>query len=144
MTSKKKHGVISIFQHHCHITAKIPIVHCKTHGVKLIEVPWARPDSGFTLLFEEVAVTLVREMPVNVAAKFMEVTDKRLWRVVEHYMEQALSRLDLSPLQAFGFDETASKCGHNYVTELKTFIEKHGAKPAQVLEVVCDMSLRPF
>ncbi|MFC5081169.1 helix-turn-helix domain-containing protein [Vibrio thalassae] len=59
-------------------------------------MPWARPGSGFTLLFEEVALTLVREMPVNAAAKFMEVTDKRLWRVVEHYVEQALSRLDLS------------------------------------------------
>ena len=156
---------LNFFQHHCYITAKIPRVHCKTHGVKLIEVPWARPGSGFTLLFEEVALTLVREMPVNAAAKFMEVTDKRLWRVVEHYVEQALSRLYLSSLQAFGFDETASKRGHNYVTvfidmarksqpvvfaipgkgkktvsEFKTFIEKHGAKSEQVLEVVCDMS----
>ena len=128
-------------------------------------MPWARPGSGFTLLFEEVALTLVREMPVNAAAKFMEVTDKRLWRVVEYYVEQALSRLDLSSLQAFGFDETASKRGHNYVTvfidmarktlpvvfaipgkgkktvsEFKTFIEKHGPKSEQVLEVVCDMS----
>ena len=109
------------FQHHCYITAKIPRVHCKTHGVRLIEVPWARPGSGFTLLFEEVALTLVREMPVNAAAKFMEVTDKRLWRVVEHYVEQALSRLDLSSLQAFGFDETASKRGHNYVTVFRLF-----------------------
>ena len=113
---------LNFFQHHCYITAKIPRVHCKTHGVRLIEVPWARPGSGFTLLFEEVALTLVREMPVNAAAKFMEVTDKRLWRVVEHYVEQALSRLDLSSLQAFGFDETASKRGHNYGSSGKSIL----------------------
>ncbi|WP_235059138.1 transposase [Vibrio sp. SS-MA-C1-2] len=84
---------------------------------------------------------------------------------MEYYVEQALSRLDLSSLHAFGFDETASKRGHNYVTvfidmarktlpvvfaipgkgkktvtEFTTFIEKHGANSEQVLEVVCDMS----
>ncbi|UJF20296.1 transposase family protein (plasmid) [Vibrio sp. SS-MA-C1-2] len=53
-------------------------------------MPWARPGSGFTLLFKEVTLALIREMPVNTAVKFMEVTDKRLWRVVEHYEEKAL------------------------------------------------------
>ncbi len=28
-------------------------------------------------------MTLVREMPVNAAARIMEITDKRLWRGVE-------------------------------------------------------------
>ncbi len=33
------------------------------------------------LLLEQVALTPVREMPVNAAARIMEITDKRLWRV---------------------------------------------------------------
>ena len=118
-----------------------------------------------TLLFEQAALTLVREMPVNAAARIMEITDKRLWRVVQHYVAKAVASFDLSAVQAIGLDETASKRGHNYVTvfidmerrdkpvlfvtpgkgketvkEFKAFLEKHDGDPEQILEVVCDMS----
>ena len=46
----------------------------------------------------------------------MEVADKRLWRIIEHYVGKALAGLDLKSLKAFAFDETASKRDHNYVT----------------------------
>ena len=156
---------LNFFQHHCFITAKLPRINCPEHKVKQVNVPWARKGSRFTLLFEQAALTLVREMPVNAAARFMNVTDKRLWRVIQHYVGQALTKLDLSALQAFGFDETASKRGHNYVTvfidmnrkslpvifatpgkgkqtvvDFKDFINKHGGESEKVLEVVCDMS----
>ena len=65
---------------------QISRVKCPDHGVKLVDVPWARKGSAFTLLFEQAALTLVREMPVNAAARIMEITDKRLWRVVQHYV----------------------------------------------------------
>ena len=84
--------------------------------MKLVDVPWARKGSAFTLLFEQAALTLVREMPVNAAARIMEITDKRLWRVVQHYVAKAVASFDLSAVQAIGLDETASKRGHNYVT----------------------------
>lgn len=128
-------------------------------------VPWAREGSGFTLLFAQAALMLVREMPVLAAARIMEVTDKRLWRIVEHYISRALSGLDLSRLEALAFDETASKKGHNYVTvfidldrkrtpvafatlgkgkdtvkAFAAFLEDHGGKPGRIAEVVCDMS----
>jgi len=59
---------------------------------------------------------LAREMPVLAAARFIGITDKRLWRIVEHYARQAVAGLDLRGLRAVGLDETASKRGHNYVT----------------------------
>jgi len=55
---------------------------CPTHGVKRVSVPWARDGSGFTLLYEQVALMLVREMPVQAAARQMAITDQRLWRIV--------------------------------------------------------------
>jgi len=54
---------LNFFQHHCLITAKIPRTSCDEHGVKRVNVPWAREGSGFTLLFEQAAMALVREMP---------------------------------------------------------------------------------
>src|SRR6202140_3780858 len=71
---------LNFFQHHCFIAARVPRVDCPDHGVKRVTVPWARADSRFTLLFEQAALILAREMPVAAAARFMGITDKRLWR----------------------------------------------------------------
>jgi len=156
---------LNFFQHHCEITARVPRTDCREHGVKRVAVPWAREGSGFTLLFEQAAMALVREMPVLAAARYMAITDKRLWRVVAFYVGRALEGMDLGALRGFAFDETASKRGHNYVTvfidmgradrpvvfatpgkgkqtvqAFKAFLEAHGGRPDQVAQVVCDMS----
>ena len=52
---------------------------------------------------------LVREMPVLAAARIMEITDQRLWRIVVHYVGQAVARLDLTRGTAIGLDETARR-----------------------------------
>jgi transposase len=129
-----------------------------------VNVPWARQGSSFTLLFEQAAMTLVREMPVATTAKIIGITDKRLWRIVEYYVGKAMSKLDLSGLAGLGLDETSFR-GHEYITifvdldrsskpvifatpgkgkecirEFKAHLQKHGGTSENVLEVVCDMS----
>lgn len=156
---------LNFFQHHCYIRASVPRVKCPEHGVKLVEVPWARKGSAFTLLFEQAALTLAREMPVSAAARIIEINDHRLWRIIEHYVTKAVAGFDLSKVQAVGLDETASKRGHNYVTvfidmqrrekpvlfvtpghgkatlqAFRKFLITHKGQPEQILEVVCDMS----
>lgn len=81
---------LNFFQHHCYLTADVPRIKCEEHGVRRVNVPWAREGSRFTLLFEQVAMLLVREMPVSSAAKIIETTDKRLWRIVHHYVSKAI------------------------------------------------------
>jgi transposase len=110
-------------------------------------------------------MSLVREMPVNAVARHVEVTDKRLWRIVHHYVSKALAALDLKNLKAIGLDETASRRGHNYITvfidldrsekpvifatpgkgkecltKFCAFIEANEGHPENIVEVVCDMS----
>lgn len=48
------------------------------HGIKRINAPWAREGSRFTLLFEQVVMILMREMPVLAAARIIGVSDNRL------------------------------------------------------------------
>jgi transposase len=156
---------LNFFQHACIISARVPRTDCPDHGVLRINVPWARPDSGFTLLFEQVALTLMREMPVAAAARIIGVTDKRLWRVLQFYVGQAIARLDLGHVEAVALDETAAKRGHDYVTvfidldaatrpvlfvapgkgkpcvaAFRAFLREHGGEPTRVAEIVCDMS----
>jgi transposase len=63
----------------------VPRIRCEENGFKKIEVPWARKGSKFTLLFEQVALSLVKEMPVNSAARIIGITDKKLWYIVFYY-----------------------------------------------------------
>jgi transposase len=156
---------LNFFQHHCYITAKVPRTECPEHGVLRITVPWAREGSRFTLLFEQVAMMLVREMPVLAAARIIGITDQRLWRIVGHYVSKAVQRLDLTRVKAIGLDETAAKRGQTYVTvfidldrkhkpvvfvtpgrgkdtvaRFRAFLAEHGGSPGHIVEVVCDMS----
>src|SRR5258706_2301384 len=105
---------LNFFQHHCLITARVPRVDCPDHGVKRVTVPWARVGSRFTLLFEQVALILAREMPVAAAARFMGITDKRLWRVLQHYVARAVAALDLRSGGAVRVRETAPQRGPQY------------------------------
>ena len=73
-------------------------------------------------------------MPVKAAARHIEITDKRLWRIVHHYVEKAVSRFDLSQVKAIGLDETASKRGHNYVT-IFIDMERASVIPPLITEV---------
>jgi transposase len=156
---------LNFFQHACIISARVPRTDCPDHGVLRINVPWARPDSGFTLLFEQVALLLMREMPVSAAARIIGVTDQRLWRILRFYVRQAIERLDLRHVEAIALDETAARRGHEYVTvfidldaaerpvlfvtpgkgkdcvkAFRAFLLEHGGEPTRVAEVVCDMS----
>ena len=76
----------------------------------------ARPDSGFTLLFEALAMTLMTAMPVAAAARLMGEHDTRMWRVLHHWVEQARSRADYADVSRVCIDETAAKRGHDYVS----------------------------
>jgi len=156
---------LNFFQHHCYITASVLRVRCSEHKVKQVLVPWARKGSSFTLLFEQAAMLLVREMPVLTTANLLEMNDKRLWRIVLHYVKTAMNHLDLSQLKAFSLDETKSRKGHRYVTvfidldrtdqpvvfavagrgkqtleAFKKHLATQGGKAQQVIEVVSDMS----
>ena len=107
---------LDFFQHQAFLTARTPRITCPDCGVRLIAVPWARPGSGFTLLFEALAMALVTAMPVKAAARLIKVHDTRLWRVIIHYVEAALARADLKAIRRIAIDETAAKRGHNYIT----------------------------
>ena len=115
-TAMQKWRHLDFFQHQAFLHARTPRIICPTCGVKQIAVPWARAGSGFTLLFEALAMTLVTHMPVRAAANLLDEHDTRIWRVVGHYVEQAVARMDLAELSRVCIDETAARRGHNYIS----------------------------
>lgn len=110
-------------------------------------------------------MSLAREMPASAVARHVGTTDKRIWRIIHHYVFKAMGKFDLSGVCWVGLDETASKRGHRYVTifidmdresrpvifafpgkgkeclkEFAKFLKQQGGNVDNVVEVVCDMS----
>ncbi|WP_423233659.1 helix-turn-helix domain-containing protein [Aminirod propionatiphilus] len=50
---------MNLFQYKAYLHARLPRVACPSHGIHTAKVPWAREGSGFTLLFEAFAMSLI-------------------------------------------------------------------------------------
>ena len=155
---------LNFFQHQAWLHARVPRVRCPNCGIKTVaSLPWARKDSGFTLLFEALVMTLVTSMPVGAAARLVGEHDTRLWRVIHHYVEEARARANASDVTRVAIDETAARRGHDYITLFVDIDEarvvhvtegkdaatvaafaadliEHGGDPDQITEVCIDMS----
>ena len=162
-TLEKTWRHLNFFQHETHLHARTPRVDCAQCGVHLVAVPWARPGSGFTLLFEALALVLVQSMPVSAAARVVGEHDTLLWRIATHYVDQARAKEDFSGVGKVGVDETASRRGHKYVSIFVDVVRRkvlfatpgkdaatvaafasdlkaHGGAPEAVTEASADMS----
>ncbi|MBU0673170.1 MAG: ISL3 family transposase [Proteobacteria bacterium] len=117
-TSEKTWRHLNFFQFEAYLTARVPRVKCPNadHGVKQVQVPWARAGSGFTLLFEALVMALVREMPVKAAAAMLGEHDTRIWRVIDHYVQSARAQADYSEVRRVGMDETSARRGQDYIS----------------------------
>mgnify|MGYP001580396404 CR=1 FL=1 len=154
---------LNFFQYATYLHARVPRVQCETCGIKVVNVPWARPGSGFTLLFEALIMTLAAQMPVQALGRIVKEHDTRLWRVLDHYVAAARAKADFSAVTQVGVDETASRRGQNYVSlfvnlersqvlfategkdaatvgAFKEDLVAHGGAAAAIGEVCCDMS----
>jgi transposase len=126
-TSEHEWRHLDFFQHETQLIARVPRVQCATHGVRTVAVPWARPGSGFTLLFEAFVLLLAAEMPMAALAELVNENDTRLWRLVQWHVRDARERVDMSEVTALVVDETSRAKRHHYVT---LFLEPAAPAPA--------------
>ncbi len=115
-TVEKTWRHLGFFQHVALLQARVPRVTCADHGVRQVPVPWAREGSGFTMLFEAYVMLLAAQMPIAALARFLGVTDKRLWRVISWHVEDARERVDMSEVEDLVVDETSRAKRHSYVS----------------------------
>jgi transposase len=162
-TARQEWRHLDFFQHQAFLHARTPRITCPDCGVKQIAVPWARPGSGFTLLFEALAMTPMTAMPVAAAARLMGEHDTRLWRILHHWVGQARERADYAQVKRVAIDETAARRGHDYITlfvdidkrrvlyvadgrdagtvaEFADDLEAHNGDASRIKEVCIDMS----
>jgi transposase len=163
-TKEKVWRHLDFFQHECYLHAKVPRIRTSDGNVHQVQVPWARPNSGFTLLFEAFAMSLIEhEMPVNKASHIMRVYPHRLWNVFKYWVNRALKKDCQANVKQVGIDETSARKGHDYVTlaadikakrvifvtpgkdetcikDLKEHLKNKGVQPEQIEQATIDMS----
>jgi transposase len=108
---------LNFFQYQAYLRAKVPRVRCEACGkTAQVPVPWAREGSGFTQLMEALIVTLAGAMTVRQVAQLLGVSDGRVWRTLDHYVDAARAQEDFSAVASVGLDETAARRGHHYIS----------------------------
>lgn len=155
---------LDFFQFEAWLHADVPRVTCTGCGkTTQVGVPWAREGSGFTALFEALALSLCKELPVRQAAALLRCADKALWRRIEFYVQQARALDDMSAVRTVGIDETSVRRGQHYITVVHDLdakrllfategrdhqtvldfvddLKSHGGDPAGIEHVCQDMS----
>jgi transposase len=162
-TVEKTWRHLDFFQHRALLHARLLRVRCPEHGVRQVSVPWARPGSGFTLLFEALVLSFATVMPVAKVAELTREYDTRIWRVLEHHVRAARDREDFSAVRKVGMDETSARKGQDYVSifadmelgrvlfategrdagtvaRFAADLADHGGDPASITDTSSDMS----
>ena len=97
---------LHFFQYRAYLHAEVPRVRCTACGkVSQVQVPWARPESGFTLLLEAMVLTLARTLPMRQTAQLLGITEGRAWRVLRAHIEQARALESHAGVTQAGVDE---------------------------------------
>ena len=155
---------LDFFQFEAWLHCEVPRVTCSgCNKTSQVGVPWAREGSGFTALFEALALSLCRALPVRQAAALLRCSDKQLWRRIAYYVEQARALETHADVQLIGIDETSLRRGQQYLTVVHDLdakrllfategrdhqtvlafvadLKAHGGDPGQVRHVCMDMS----
>lgn len=163
-TVDKEWRHLNFFEHPCYLHACVPRLKTDASSIEMVQVPWARSNSGFTMLFEAFAMALIgEETPVNSVAKTVKEYPNRIWTIFRHWIEKGKCNLNLSNVRRIGVDETSRRKGHLYITQFvdldtkqtifvcpgkdsdtfrkfSEWLVEHDSDPLQIEVVAMDMS----
>ncbi len=98
------------------LEAAAPRVRCRTHGVTVAAVPWARHGAGHTRDFDDLAAWLAVRTSKSAVMELLRVA----WRTVGSIVTRVNADIDatvdrLDGLRRIGIDEISYKRGHRYL-----------------------------
>lgn len=121
---------LDTMQFETRICARVPRSECEEHGVKTVGVPWAEAHSRWTVLFERLAVDVLKaSRNWTKAAELLRLSWDEVQRLGERAVERGLEQRKAEDLPQVGMDEKNFGSGHSYIT-LMTDLQRQ-----RVLEV---------
>jgi len=96
--------------------ASLPRTECAEHGVKVVRVPWAEPQSRFTALFEGLAIHWLKAASQKAVAARLGLSWDEIHGIMQRAVRRGLARRAAEPIPRLGVDEKAFRKGHRYAT----------------------------
>lgn len=96
--------------------ASPPRVNCAAHGVKTAHLPWADTRSRFTLLFERMAIDVLKACDTQAASRLLRLSWDEAHGIKRRAVERGMKVRGALAAGYLGVDEKAFKRGHRYVT----------------------------
>lgn len=162
-TVEKRWRHLNFFEHECYLIARVPRLQNKAGNIQTYSPDWSGLSNGFTLLFEAIILQLAKSMPVNKISKMLHVSDKKIWGVLDKYVDKARAFENYNEVTKIGVDETSITKGHNYISmfvdivqrrtifiadgksndtvnQFKKDFHEHKGEVKNITDVSCDMS----
>ncbi len=75
------------------------------HGIHQINIPWAQTHSRFTLMFQQLAIDILKQCTITGAAKILRISWDQAWHIMELAVKRGLNRKTKEPISYLGVDE---------------------------------------
>ena len=144
----------------CIIECELRRLRCRTCGVRMEPVPWARAGAHHTRDFEDVVAWLAQQMAFAPITRLLRVGWHTIGPIVQRVVADHLDEARLSGLVAVGVDEISYRRHHRYLTSvadhatgaivwcspgrnsatLQAFFDELGAAKDSIRAVSIDMS----
>jgi transposase len=98
------------------LTAATPRTDCPECGVRTVRLPWAEPQSRFTLLFERLAIDWLLAASQKAVAVRLGLSWDEVHGIMERAVRRGLERRGREDLPHMGVDEKSFRKGHRYAT----------------------------
>jgi transposase len=99
------------------LSASTPRAKCPKCGVKTMTVPWAEKHSRFTIMFEMLAIDVLKACGnIKAASELLGLHWDSAHGIMERAVERGILRRDLDTIEHVGIDEKSFRRGHDYVS----------------------------
>jgi transposase len=114
------------------LICRVPRLRLPDGRVWTVPVPWAEKGSRFTLLFEQLAVTVLKAArTLTQAAQWLRLDWDAVQRIMERAVGRGLERRSVERVRHVGLDEKSFRRGQSYISVLVDI----DAEVPRVLEV---------
>ena len=91
-------------------------VNCKTCGIKVEQVPWAKGKKELTTTYMQYLAFWAEKLSWQEVARSFRTSWEKVFSAVEYIVEFGLANRSLEGITAIGVDEVAWQKGHSYLT----------------------------
>jgi transposase len=102
----------------CVIECELRLLRCRSCGVRMEPVPWARPGAAHTRDFEDVVAWLAQQMARTPICGLLRIGWDTVGRIVERVTADHLDERRLEGLVCIGVDEISYRRHHRYLTSV--------------------------